>query len=88
MQRLKVVSNTTPILSLIKIGKLDLLKELFGSILIPYAVFREIEAGKNKKFYANLTQIDWINIERIRETDTRAYLLDLDDGETNNHRLS
>lgn len=67
LPRLKAVSNTTPILSLIKIGKLDLLKELFGSILVPYAVYREIEAGKSRKFYTDLTQIKWISIEKIRE---------------------
>ena len=41
----KVISNTTPILSLLKIDKIDLLKELFESIIIPKAVFQEIEKG-------------------------------------------
>ncbi|GHV53880.1 hypothetical protein AGMMS49579_13440 [Spirochaetia bacterium] len=81
LRQLKAVSNTTPILSLIKIGKLDILKELFGGILVPYAVYREIETGKNRKFYADLTKIEWINIEKIREPNVRSYLLDLDDGE-------
>jgi predicted nucleic acid-binding protein len=81
LQRLKAVSNTTPILSLMKIEKLYLLKELFGGIFVPYAVYREIEAGKKRKFYADLTQIAWISIEKIREPNARSYLLDLDDGE-------
>jgi len=42
----KVVSNTTPIISLLKIVKLDILKTLFSEIYIPRAVFEEIEAGK------------------------------------------
>ena len=42
----KIISNTTPILSLLKIDKLDLLKELFGKITIPNAVFQEIEKDK------------------------------------------
>jgi len=33
----KVISNTTPILSLLKIEKTDLLKELFESIIISKA---------------------------------------------------
>ena len=37
-----VVSDTTPIISLIKINRLDLLKELFNEVLIPDAVFREL----------------------------------------------
>ena len=37
----KVVSNTTPILSLIKIGKLDVLQKLYNKVQIPQAVYRE-----------------------------------------------
>ncbi|MHC6201814.1 DUF3368 domain-containing protein [Breznakiellaceae bacterium SP9] len=81
MQQLKVVSNTTPILSLIKIEKLELLKDLFGSIFVPKAVYREIEAGRNRKYYADLAQIAWISIKKIRDPNARSYLLDLDDGE-------
>ena len=51
---LKVVSNTTPIISLLKIGKISILKDLYGEIFIPLEVFNEIEAGKNKEFYTDL----------------------------------
>ena len=37
-----VISDTTPIISLIKIHRLDLLEKLFGEVLIPDAVFREL----------------------------------------------
>lgn len=37
-----VISDTTPIISLIKIRRLDLLEKLFGEVLIPDAVFREL----------------------------------------------
>ena len=36
-----VVSDTTPLISLMKISKLSLLRDLFGEILIPEAVFLE-----------------------------------------------
>jgi predicted nucleic acid-binding protein len=78
---LKVVSNTTPILSLLKIDKLELLKSLYGSIFISEAVFREIEAGKNKEYYINLKEINWITIEAVNSLSSRSYLFDLDDGE-------
>ncbi len=77
----KVVSNTTPILSLLKIGKLDLLKELYGSIIIPQAVYDELEAGKDKNFYVDLKTLPWIKIERIKTEETKLYLFDLDAGE-------
>ncbi len=37
-----VVSNTTPILSLYKIGNLSLLQSLFGQVTVPRAVYNEI----------------------------------------------
>ena len=37
-----IISDTTPIISLIKINRLDLLQKLFGEILIPEAVYREL----------------------------------------------
>jgi uncharacterized protein len=56
MQKFKIVSNTTPIISLLKLSKLEILNKLFGEIYIPFAVFKEIEAGKHKhiiKIYLN-----------------------------------
>jgi hypothetical protein len=40
----KVVANTTPIISLASIGRLDLLEHLFGRVLIAEAVYRELKA--------------------------------------------
>ncbi len=36
-----VVSDTTLLISLLKIERLDLLEKLFGQVLIPQAVFDE-----------------------------------------------
>ena len=77
----RVVSNTTPIISLLKIGKLDLLKELYGRIFIPYAVYQELERGKNKAYYINLAVLDWIEILKIESRELIAYIPNLDDGE-------
>ena len=41
-----VISDTTPIISLLKIGRLDLLERLFGEVLIPDAVYAELTADK------------------------------------------
>ena len=37
-----VVSDTTPLITLMKAGKLDILHTMFGEILIPNAVFEEL----------------------------------------------
>lgn len=47
----KIVSNTTPIISLLKVNRLDLLQRLYKQIYIPSAVYKEIEAGKAKGYY-------------------------------------
>jgi uncharacterized protein len=78
---LKIVSNTTPIISLLKIGKLQILKDLYGKVSIPQEVYNEVEAGKNKEFYADLSKIEWIEIEEIQNAKSLSYFLDLDKGE-------
>lgn len=39
-----IISDTTPIISLLKINRLDLLKQSFGEVLIPTAVYKELTA--------------------------------------------
>lgn len=41
-----VISDTTPVISLLKIGRLDLLERLFGEVFIPDAVYTELTAIK------------------------------------------
>ncbi len=77
----KVVCNTTPILSLLKIGQLHLLKDMYGEIIIPRAVFDEIEVGKNWKYYIDLNKEGWIKIQNVRDAVVLDLLLDLDRGE-------
>ncbi len=77
----KIVSNTTPIISLLKIGRLDLLQKLYRQIYIPSEVFEEIEAGKTKEYYKDLSKIDWIRITEIQNKQAIKFFLDLDAGE-------
>jgi len=79
---LKVVSNTTPLISLLKLSRLDILKDLYAEISIPFAVFQEIEAGKNKGYYQDFSKIDWIKIIKIQDKQALKYFLDLDAGES------
>lgn len=53
-----VVSDTTPLISLLKINRIDLLEKLFGDVLIPQAVFDELTADERFQLEAN----------RIRQT--------------------
>ncbi len=77
----KVISNTTPILSLLKIGKLSVLKDLYERVYIPFAVYEEIEKGKEKPYYQDIKDVDWIEIRKIKSPKSRFYFMDLDKGE-------
>lgn len=58
----KIVSNTTPILSFLKLDRLDILESLYCKIIIPEAVYIEIEQGKTKQYYQDLLAVNWIEI--------------------------
>lgn len=38
----RVIVDTTPLIALCHIGQLDLLKKMYGEIMIPQAVYREL----------------------------------------------
>lgn len=61
-----IVSDTSPISNLLKIGQLDLLREIYQSIIIPTAVFRELQAAQH--FDAEYFRTcDWIEIRAIQD---------------------
>ena len=67
----KVIVNSTPLISLCKIGLLDLLKKQYGEITIPEAVFQEV-SRKNDIVREQISSSYWIHIEKIRETKSRS----------------
>ena len=74
-----IVSDTTPLISLMKVSQLDLLAQLYGKILIPRAVYEELTS--NKRFPAEAEQIK--NSRFITIIDVKTTLeLGLDRGET------
>lgn len=75
-----VVSNTTPIISLASIGRIDLLKKLFTNIYIPRAVFDEIKS-KDSFGYEDIDDPFFIVKDIKDEFATNILLNDLDLGE-------
>ena len=80
---MKVVSNTSPIINLAAIGQLDLLRRLYGRIIIPRAVHTEITgAGPCEPGAAEVRQLDWIAVHEVANRSLVAALrLELDPGE-------
>ena len=48
-----VISDTTPLISLLKIKRIDLLEKLFGEVLIPQAVFDELTTDERFQLEAD-----------------------------------
>ncbi len=70
-----VISDTTPIISLLKIGHLSLLRDLFEKVYIPCAVYEELT--KDKRFEEEATQIiqaDYIEQHNVENQSSVAFL--------------
>ena len=77
---MKVVANTTPIISLAAIGQLDILAKLFGKVIIAEAVYQEIKAKPGYGY----EQVDcvFIEVQAIQGILYKDFLLSqLDSGE-------
>lgn len=78
----KVIVNSTPLIVLCGIGRLDILKYMYEEISIPSAVFQEVTA-KNDFVCAQIRSAgDWIHVEQIKDqSEKRMYKAKLHDGE-------
>lgn len=61
-----VVSDTTPIISLLKMNRLQLLHSLFGRVCIPFAVFEELTGNPNYQDEVSILRgSDFIQVEEV-----------------------
>lgn len=62
----KVIVNTTPLIALSHVGQLNLLKELYGEIIIPQAVYEEVSVKVDSVCKKEVdSSLDWIRVEKI-----------------------
>ena len=65
-----VVSDTTPLISLLKTGRLDTLEKLFGEVRIPDAVFEELTSNpRYSDEAAAIRSFPYIDIISVSDTD-------------------
>lgn len=76
-----VISNNTPLSALWSLGQLSLLRDLFGTILIPPAVEREFLAIETEARRYALQRSPWIIVAPIKNSALKATFATLDDGE-------
>ena len=86
----KVVSNSSPIIHLAKIGKLSLLREYFNTIMVPESVLKECVAeGKDRKEVEAIKKAEWIRVAEVQDKKLVKLLQSsLDDGESEAIALS
>jgi len=71
-----VISDSTILIGLVKIGKLDLLKEIFSKVYIPEEVFKEVvERGKGKAGSEVIKEAAWIEPKPVKDKMQIAFLL-------------
>lgn len=74
----KVIVNSTPIIALADIGRLDILQDVYGEIIIPDAVYDEVTV----KDSGYLDGYDWIKVGSITNQAAKKFFISaLHDGE-------
>lgn len=77
----RVIVNSTPLIILCNIGKLEILKELYEEIVIPQAVYAEVTV-KEDSACQQIVSAEWIHVEQIKDqSDKRMYKAKLHAGE-------
>lgn len=73
-----VVSNTTPLIGLASIQRFDLLKQLFGEVYIPQAVYDEAVVKGHEEGGAKneVSAATWIKVVRVKDRLAVEVLLD------------
>lgn len=81
-----VVSDTTPLIALLKARRLELVKQLFNEVLIPSAVFEELTRNARYEEEARtIEESDYIGVVDVLDTEyvqTIQELTGLDRGES------
>jgi uncharacterized protein len=66
----RIVSNTSPISNLSKVGQLELMQKLYGTILIPTAVYEELlDERAGETVIATVKSADWLEIQPVQNQD-------------------
>lgn len=81
-----VISDTTPILSLLKAGCMGLLEKLYGNVLIPKAVYRELTENPSYSEEAELIKtaefFSVAAVENMKSVNVLRSVTGLDAGES------
>ena len=72
-----VIADTGPLIALARVGQLDLLRRLYGRVVVPPAVHTELAIDSNRpgaKALAGLFAAGWVVIEAVMDSSVRREL--------------
>lgn len=81
---MEIVSNSGPLISLARIGRLDLLPELFGKVVVPTAVFQELTRHADHPGASAIREAEWLLVRQVAdasEVDRLSFWLDAGESE-------
>ena len=76
-----VIANNTPLVALWTLGRLDLLRDLYGEVWIPQAVYQEFVATEGARRRSALQEATWIVTVPISHAQHAKVYVGLDQGE-------
>ncbi len=77
-----VIANTSPLLYLQLVGRLDVLRALYGVVVVPPAVQTELEAGlKIKVGVPDVARLSWVEVRAVKSQALIPAIVDLGPGE-------
>jgi predicted nucleic acid-binding protein len=77
-----VIANTSPLLYLHLIGRIELFQTLYGTIVVPHAVRAELQFGIKAGFPApDAEQLSWIHTKAVQSQALIPAIVDLGPGE-------
>ena len=77
-----VISNTSPLLYLHQIGRIDLLETLYGAVVAPPAVERELRVGATEGVdVPDLSALPWVEVRPVADPKLLPVVIDLGSGE-------
>lgn len=81
-----VIADTTPIISLLKAGQLELLQKLYKSVLVPQAVYRELTKNpayiKEAEIIKNANFLSVVTVKNMKSVSVLRAVSGLDEGES------
>lgn len=81
MRARPVVVNSTPLVAFWSIARLDILRSLFGEILIPPAVREEFPSTEKETRRKTLREESWIQVTELQKPNRAGAFAGLDEGE-------